>query len=107
MLTWRGGRAHVVLTQQAGSQDVLRAAWQAAWLHEQGQGGMQHVGALNPDRSRSHEGHEGHDAELALLGSSVAAMRVGFPAFEKEATALGWKMDVLTLHLGEYRVSVA
>jgi hypothetical protein len=91
LLTWRDSTAHVVLWEDAGPVDVLRALWQSAWLEAMdARGGEAAAGA-------------------AALGASVAAMRAaaGFAAFSAQAEAAGWQLQRTVVPMGAARLQRA
>jgi hypothetical protein len=130
LLSWRDGRAAVVLKEgqgvgkfgsssnsAAGGQVLLRALWQAAWLdahagkhqqhqhHQQQQHGEHSKGSngLNEQGSLSGEQLQGQQ-DLVLLQKSLQAVDQHFGSFIQEAEAAGWRTDQLVLKVGPSRV---
>ncbi len=96
LLVWDGAssEAWVLLRDGAEAQPraVLRALWQACWLHRH-------------QRAEQRGG-------LALLEASLAALRCegeaarGFASFEAEARALGWDVGTVQMDVGEVRFAL-
>jgi hypothetical protein len=132
LLSWRDGRAAVVLKEGqgvgkfgsssnsiAGGQVLLRALWQAAWLdahagkhhqqqhhHQQQQQHGEHSTGLNGvggQESLSGEQLRGQQ-DLVLLQKSLQAVDQQFGSFIQEAEAAGWRTDQLVLKVGPSRV---
>jgi hypothetical protein len=110
LLTWRDGRAYVVLKQQGVQQQqpqqqrpggqplqeqqaLLRALWQAAWLEA-------HYPAAAAAQRQG-----GGDDPLALLQAAQDAAAVQFEGFLQEAAAAGWRPDQVVLRAGDYRLA--
>jgi hypothetical protein len=83
-LTWRDGAARVLLWEDAGPVDMLRALWQAAWLD-------------------AHCGDSG-SAGPAQLADSLAAVQQQFPAFQAAAEQRGWLLSRTVLPVGDVRL---
>ena len=94
MLTWHSGAAWVLLHQEAGAGDMLRAMWQAAWL----------------DYSQQrHQGHQEPGSPAAAstaeqLAASLAALEQQWPDFEAQAARQGWQLDKAVLPRGTTRL---
>ena len=100
MLTWHSGAAWVLLQQEAGAADMLRAMWQAAWLDnsQQRRQGQQELG--NPAAA-------GAAAAAAIeeqLAASLAALEQQWPDFEAQAARQGWQLDKAVLPQGSTRL---
>lgn len=121
VLVWRDGAAWVILKQgPVGPLDLLRAHWQAAWLHQhmhpdvdlQGRGGGGNGTAVSSAAHAARagttsDGAEGHfGAAPEALAASVGALHERFDAFLSEGASRGWRMDTLQLRLGPLRLSV-
>lgn len=91
-LVWRGGVARVLLWQDAGPLDLLRATWQAAWLDAH----APRAGAA-----------AGASASMAALEKSLAEMQRRFPDFEERAEAAGWHLERTVLLAGATRLQPA
>lgn len=92
MLTWSDGTAHVVLWEDAGAVDKLRALWQAAWLHENS----------NVDDQMNNS-----KATFEELKESLQAMQEKFPGLEEGADAEGWELHRGVFPTGSFRLSKA
>ena len=133
LLRRQGGGVRVLLRPGADDRTLLRALWQAAWLHQhdpvagggrwgRGAGGdtMQarrgagavagageaRVGSGVGVGSGSEVRGDGEQRELQLLGRSLDALRApgGFTAFLEAAQARGWKVDNVAIRAGGVRV---
>lgn len=125
LLTWREGRAYVVLKEDVlvgglgrhqRQQVLLRALWQAAWLdahaaqweggaHTQhGQQQPQHELIGDVQDGVNHHQQKQQQQRRALLQASLQAVDQQFDSFVKEAEAAGWKAEQLVLRVGASRV---
>jgi hypothetical protein len=95
MLTWHSGGAWVLLQQEAGAGDMLRAMWQAAWLDNSQQ---RHQGQQEPGNSAA--------ATAEQLAASLAALEQQWPDFEAQAAGQGWQLDKAVLPLGTTRLQL-
>lgn len=85
ILTWRDGVAYVVLWESADAVDMLRALWQAAWLHNgihkmkgaEGESGKESIGVVVFEK----------------LEESLRIMQSEFPELENGANKVGWELE--------------
>ena len=110
VLTWQGGVARVLLWQDAGPLDMLRAMWQAARLDQQLSHGHHHqqqqqplaTPAAGPVPAAAAAGET--PATLQQLERSLREMQEGFPDLERQAALRGWKLGKAVLLSGPTRL---
>ena len=99
MLTWHSGVAWVLLQQEAGAADMLRAMWQAAWLDNlQQRQGQQELG--NPVAAAA----AAAAATAEQLAASLEALEQQWPDFEAQAARQGWQLHKAVLPQGSTRL---
>ena len=98
VLTWRNGTAFVVLWDTAGPVDVLRAMWQATWLHQCNGNDTSSVST-----AQNHQKYE-KERETVLLKESLACMMSQFSDLETAATAAGWELQKGVFPIGNFRL---
>ena len=92
VLIWdrRQGEAVVLLQETASGNTLLRALWQAEWLHYHQQEQRQVGGRA--------------EGEMELLTASLAAVNERFGSFMEEARGLGWDVETVQIETGPVRI---
>ena len=96
MLTWHDGTAQVLLWEGGSPLDMLRALWQAAWLH--------HESSKDGNLLQNNDGLVGK-VDISQLSESLNAMQECFPDLEQGAAAEGWTLLKGIYPSGSYRLS--
>jgi len=100
LLTQRNGAVFVVLWEDAGGVDMMRALWQAAWIHDCM---VLHGTAATWEDTKVSGGGVPSDVEVLKL--SLGHMQQRFPQLLTDATAVGWELHRAVLPTGSFRLT--
>lgn len=95
ILVWGSSTtAYIILREGAGPREMLRAAWQAAWLYDEN----------TREDGEDAEPHRNWCTYVELLERSVNEMQTSFTDMWEKATNEGWELERTVLPVGPYRL---